>query len=186
MAKWNQRTKIVIMVIGMISILGGAHFGGKLFRVIPAESVAGTSNPLRVAGAEEALNAELTNAAWHALNQREHDTAIELARRCINEFETEAEEIQRNLSKTKSSTSLTHQEIFSRGPLNDVAASYFIIGRASEELGDSKTAVAAYRKASSFTYAFVWDKRGWFWSPSEELVGGRRAPDFAEIFDSIP
>ncbi len=193
MKKPSQRSLTTFVLIVMTVIASVALYvnWGKLVPAVPADSAPSAALPLHVGGTHESLHAELMKAAWHALDEKEYDEAIEHARRCIEKFKVDAEEIQlrlERLEEEESSTAPTPNEIFSRGPLNDVAASYFIIGEASQALGDIGPAMEAYRQASRYTYALVWDERGWFWSPAKEATGdvGRNAPDLVEILDPIP
>ena len=67
------------------------------------------------------------------------------------------------------------EEVFARGLLNDVAASYFVKGRALEHLGRLSEARQAYREASKLTYARTFDPReNTFWSPAEAALGRLR------------
>ena len=124
---------------------------------------------------DEPLNVKLTNAAWAALGHNEFEKAIDEARKCIEVFKIEANEQQARLVKTGtpnppkggSFSESQSAEIHSRGLLNDVAASYFITGQALEKLGRKGEARKAYLESARYTYARVWDPRGWFWSPAE-------------------
>jgi serine/threonine protein kinase len=74
------------------------------------------------------------------------------------------------------------QEVFSWGQLNDVAVCLWIIGRASEYLGEHGVARHAYEQGTKLTYARVWDpETELFWSPSIKC-----ADDFATLAEAYP
>ena len=58
------------------------------------------------------------------------------------------------------------EEIFARGPLNDVAGCYFLMGEALKALYRLDEAKEAYKGAQKFSAARVWDPNGWFWEPA--------------------
>lgn len=126
-------------------------------------------------GKGQSLNVQLTTAAWQALNDRDYEKAVLKARACIGEFQSAADKTQQKLESQgapspRTGKPLTEEEkqvILARGLLNDVATSFYIVGRAKENLGHLEDAKQAYRQAGRYSYARTWDPKGWFWSPAE-------------------
>jgi len=118
--------------------------------------------------------------AWDAFNSRNWTLAIQNAEDCVFNFNTHAQQIQKNLESAnyklplnfnvpKALTAQQKNEIFSHGLLNDVAASFWIIGMANQRLGKSENASKAFQQASLFTFALCFDAdRDFFWSISED------------------
>lgn len=123
------------------------------------------------------LNVRLTNQAWEAFNNGDHEHAISYAEKCINEFLGGAERIQLQLKKENATLPPTgivsdqeKETIFALGLINDVATCFFIRGRSEEALGHKEEAIKVYEAASKYTYARCWDPSGWFWSPSQAAL----------------
>ena len=115
-------------------------------------------------------SADLTNAAWQALGNKQYDRAVELARQCISLFEGQAVQQQQALTAPPLNGVVSEadkQRIFANWALNDVATSYYILGQALEQLNRINEAKAAYQGAVKFPYARTWDPQGWFWAPAE-------------------
>ena len=143
-------------------------------------------SPGTAPAAEESEHQRLTREAWDKLKAKKYSEAISTADECIQQFRHTAERIQSELKATKEpepprvvEDEALKRKIFSWGPLNDVAACYFIKGEASEKLaknsdnskatGNHKAeAKKAYEEVAKFTYARIWDLGGWFWKPAEE------------------
>jgi hypothetical protein len=122
-----------------------------------------------------------TVAAFDAFNEGDYLGAISRATDCIQEFRAAADTKQAALEAQNAPLppegSVTDQEkkiILSRGPLNDVASCYWIVGRSAEQLGRIADAREAYREATRYTYARTWDPKGWVWSPGKD-AGARLA-----------
>lgn len=125
------------------------------------------------------VNERLTTQAWAQLDAQDYEKAIESALDCIEQFEQRARAIQEELTKANAQVPKDRvddkgerEKVFSRGPLNDVAACYFIIGEANRKLlkkDSTKLAAArkAFEEARKLTHARVWDSGGFFWSPAE-------------------
>ncbi|MCX5801291.1 MAG: hypothetical protein NTX17_07895 [Candidatus Eisenbacteria bacterium] len=120
-------------------------------------------------------NVALTTAAWNAFNAGNYPLAISKARECIDEFRGAADRQQAKLEKQKVSSpsegrvgQTERQKILARGPLNDAATCYYVIGRSAEYLNKLDLAKEAYENATRYTYARTWDPAGQlFWSPAE-------------------
>jgi hypothetical protein len=148
-------------------------FGAALTTAWSLGRWAEASEQERIAAARP-LNEQLTSEAWEAYNKDEYEAAILKARECIDEFEGGANRQQVELETAKAPhppkdrfTETEKKEVLARGLLNDVATSYFIVGRSAERLGRSEDAKEAYRHATRYSYARTWDPKGWFWSPAE-------------------
>ncbi len=132
---------------------------------------------------------QLTTEAWKAFNNADFKGAISKAEECIRNFKDDADDKQEELRKNNTPEPPTdefspteRETILKRGPLNDVATSFFIIGQSEEELyrrGKDKDpqlnekAKQAYKEACKYTYARAWDPGGFFWSPNKKAC--RRA-----------
>jgi hypothetical protein len=118
------------------------------------------------------VNASLTKSAWDAFNRGDYGQAIGLAEKVINEFSKEADRLQQRVTDTTAteddSNPSRRQAILARGPLNDVATSYFIVGRSAEYLNNKQLAVSAFSRARLYTHARALNTSGTgFWSPAE-------------------
>jgi hypothetical protein len=136
---------------------------------------------------------QLTTEAWAAFKKADFKGAISKAQECIRNFKDDADDKQEELRKkntpeppTDSFSATEREEILKRGPLNDVATSFFIIGESEEEMyrrekdkdkdpQHNQRAKEAYKEACKYTYARAWDASGsgFFWSPSKKAC--RRA-----------
>jgi hypothetical protein len=121
----------------------------------------------------KSLNEKATSAAWDALNASKYEVAITNANQCIDEFRGQATRLQEKLQTAKADLPTgavsddVKKKIAENGVLNDVAACYFIQGKAAEKLGKIEDAKKAYTETKKLTLARVWDPQGWFWSPAE-------------------
>jgi hypothetical protein len=125
---------------------------------------------------------EILADAFVALENKRWEDASKKASEVIEEFGGNAFLEQEKLERTtelmppvgKVAQDL-QAAIFARGVLNDVAAAYFIKGRALEHLGRTQEARKVYQEGARFTYARTWDPReGVFWSPAEAVLGRLR------------
>jgi tetratricopeptide (TPR) repeat protein len=112
--------------------------------------------------------------AWAALGRGEQAKAMELAERCVTEFEAAARETEKTVVKnsvtvpTGAVDEATKQSVFANGALNDVATCLYIEGQAAEAIGNTVKAKDAYRRAVELIHGRCWDPQGWFWSPAEQ------------------
>jgi len=119
-------------------------------------------------------NTELTNAAWDAFKKLDYVASIEKAKECINIFEIQALQEQKDFSEKKlpppplgrPANDSKKEEVLSRGVLNDVATCYFIKGQALEKLVRIDEAKEAYKETRKFPDARAWDVAGFFWAPA--------------------
>ena len=135
-------------------------------------------------------SAQLMKEAFGAYRSGNWDMALEKANSCIRGFEKRALVIQQSYKSTNAPVIITpervtdpatRKDILSRGPLNDVAGCYIVIGRTClaqyDQEPNRKTTAAreflkrakqAFEKARTLTYAYVFDPRSpaSFWRPS--------------------
>ncbi|HEY6768751.1 MAG TPA: hypothetical protein VI386_28675 [Candidatus Sulfotelmatobacter sp.] len=114
--------------------------------------------------------------AWDDFNAGRYREAIKSADICIDDYaitaskmETDLEAKQAPIPPKGAVSPEQKNEVLSRGPLNDAAACYFIRGRSSQSLKRNKDAIVAYAAGCKLQYARVWDPKGWFWAPAEEM-----------------
>lgn len=108
-------------------------------------------------------SATLTSKAWDALGQKNYALAIDYASKCIEMYSSQATEMQAGL--TEPAPKETASSLWA---LNDVGTCLFIRGQAYEAQGESKPALADYKKlVADMSFAQTWDPKGWFWRPSD-------------------
>ena len=114
------------------------------------------------------------NNAWGAYEEGNDADAIANAQKVIDEFEPDARQTQKELLETNSPLPAVGRidagemdRIFQFGPLNDVAAAWYIKGRALARMGRNEEALEALGHAAAYPYARVYDRDwGGFWSPA--------------------
>jgi tetratricopeptide (TPR) repeat protein len=114
------------------------------------------------------------DAAWKAFDNEDYENAIKFCNKGIDDYKggiLKQEELARKsapippVGQVKANE---EREIFAFGALNNLAACYFIKGRAYEKQNNKNEAIKAYREAEKLTYARIHDPSwGGFWSPSE-------------------
>lgn len=129
-------------------------------------------------------NEAWTIAAWRDFKHNEYDAAILSANKVVDLYGGMAMRQQEALESQKEPAPPTGRvfpwesgTVFSRGILNDVASSYWVLGQAYESRGKGCEAKSAYAAASKLTYGRAWDPQwwpirgwspvGWFWQPAE-------------------
>jgi tetratricopeptide (TPR) repeat protein len=105
----------------------------------------------------------LTVKAWEALGKDDHKGVELYAKKCIALYEAKALEQQASLTDFA-----PKERAFDYWALNDVATSYFILGRSYQTRGDVKEAETAFKAiVEKFSYAQCWDPKGWFWKVAQ-------------------
>ncbi len=114
--------------------------------------------------------------AWNLLNDGDNDHAIQQAQATIQEWSPWALRLQEKKTLKVgrlieySGTAEQRQEIFGYWALNDVAAAYFVLGKAFDNKGHYAQASGAFKQiATRYPLAQIWDPRGWFWSPVDSI-----------------
>ncbi len=124
------------------------------------------------------LNVQITTGAWDALNRGDYASSITKAQDCVDRFGEIAHAQQTALVIDKAPAPKDIRVVMKRGPLNDVAACLYIQGQALERLKRLDEAKQRYRDVLTYSYARVWDRQGFFWSPSE--VAASRLKEIGE------
>jgi hypothetical protein len=84
-------------------------------------------------------------------------------KQCIDLYKDQAVKMQASLKEAAPKD--TANQFWA---LNDVGTCYFIQGKALDDQGDKKGAIAAYKVlADSLSFAQCWDPQGWFWKPAD-------------------
>jgi len=140
---------------------------------------------------------DMTEEAWKALNARDWDQAIRQAEATIQEWSAQALYLQKKKGQevghlVEYGGAADSKVIFKYWALNDVAAAYFILGRAQDQKENYALALKAFQQVvTHYPLAQIWDPQGWFWSPVEAITndyvlrdrvhyGGVRPPVFAQ------
>jgi hypothetical protein len=111
--------------------------------------------------AEEAY--EVTAKAWSALGRKDWNAAVAHADRALKTWGAQARQTN---SRLKGYASAKDAKKYSN--LNEVGTCLMLKGDALRQKGDVKGANAAYQLLlDEYTYAQVWDPKGWFWKPAE-------------------
>jgi hypothetical protein len=123
---------------------------------------------------------EVTMKAFNAFEREDWEGARTLAKKCVDEFSAAANETEKKLVAQKvpvpptgKCTLAERDRVFDQqGVVNNVAASYWILGRVAAKLNQRDVAKSNFTKAASFSHAVFWDKRiPGFWSPAEDAAG---------------
>src|SRR5262249_1879844 len=114
--------------------------------------------------------------AWKHLEEGDMDHAIQQAQATVEEWSPWAVQLQQRKSLAighlieYSGLEDQQKQIFGYWALNDVAAAYFIIGKAFDTKRNYAQAAGAFQKiALNYSLAQIWDPRGWFWSPLDAI-----------------
>jgi tetratricopeptide (TPR) repeat protein len=163
----NANKKVLILtVLAIVAVLAMAF-----------ESSAAEEKPAKAK--EKPLNEKWTTAAWDTFKSGKYALAITNADLCIDEFQGQADLLEKALEKDKPDLPTGRppngeikEKIFANGLLNDVASCLFIKGRAFEKLGHKEEAKKAFEQAKQYPYARAWDPdQELFWSPAEAAAG---------------
>jgi hypothetical protein len=105
----------------------------------------------------------LTGKAWKALTDKDYAGVAAYTGKCIDSFKSQALQMQGSLKAPASKDDANNY-----WALNDVGTCYFIAGKALDDKGDKKGAIAAYKYlVDNLSFAQCWDPNGWFWSPAD-------------------
>ena len=112
--------------------------------------------------AEEAYQA--TAKIWDAMGRKNWDAAIAQANRVIRIWGAQARRTNDQLKKYAPA-----KDAKKYGNLNEVGVSLLLKGDALSKKGDKVAAKVTYQLLlDQYTYAQVWDPKGWYWKPAEE------------------
>jgi len=121
-------------------------------------------------------SADMVTEAWKAMLAEDWDHAIVQAQATVDEWAPQAlylqekkrQEVGHLVDYGGPSDSKT---IFKYWALNDVAAAYYILGRAQDHQGNYSLALQAFQQVvTHYPLAQIWDPQGWFWSPVEAIT----------------
>ena len=106
---------------------------------------------------------QVTAKAWSALGRKDWNAAIAHADHAIRTWGAQARQTNRRLKGFASA-----KDAKKYANLNEVGTCLMLKGDALRQKGDVKGAIAAYQLLlDQYTYAQVWDPKGWFWKPAE-------------------
>ena len=130
----------------------------------PASTPAPTAAPAApAADFGDNTSVTLTTKAWNALEAKSYPALLIYTNRCIDTYKTQAIQMQASLKEPAPKDTAS-----TMWALNDVGTCYFIQGKALDDQGDKKGAIAAYKTlVDSFSFAQCWDPKGWFWKPAD-------------------
>ena len=118
----------------------------------------------------------ITTKAWEALNAKNYTNAVAYAKKCVEMYEKQAVEMQKEL---KEPVTGDRDEVSKKWALNDVGTCLFITGQALEKQDKGAEALAAYKElAEKLSFAQCWDPKGWFWKPADAAKGRIKALEF--------
>ena len=121
-------------------------------------------------------SATITGKAWDALNAKNYANAIAYAKKCVEMYEKQAVEMQKEL---KEPVTGEREEVAKKWALNDVGTCLFITGQALEKQEKPAEALAAYKQlVEKLPFAQCWDTKGWFWKPAEGAKARIKALEF--------
>jgi hypothetical protein len=116
------------------------------------------------------FNVQLVAEAWRAYNRADFAGAVTVAERCTSTFQKQADDIERKLrtadGESAPQTDAEKSSVLARGPLNDVATCFFIIGQSAVHLKQPERAIQAFEAATKYSHAFSYNQDGSFWSPA--------------------
>jgi len=105
----------------------------------------------------------LTTKAWQALNGKDYAAVAAYTDKCITLYKDTAVQQQGSLKEAADKDSAA-----TYWALNDVGTCYFIAGKALDDKGDKKGAIASYKfLVDKLAFAQCWDPNGWFWKPAD-------------------
>jgi len=111
----------------------------------------------------DSKSSTLTGKAWGALGSKDYVSLKGYTEKCIELYKAQA--ITQQASLKEAAPADKANEYWA---LNDVGTCYFLQGKALDDQGDKKGALAAYKfLAENLSFAQCWDTNGWFWKPAD-------------------
>ena len=118
----------------------------------------------------------ITGKAWAALNSKNFPDAVAYAKKCVELYEKQAIEMQKEL---KEPVKGEREAVAKLWALNDVGTCLFISGQALEKQNKGTEALAAYKQLKEkVPFAQCWDPKGWFWKPADAAKERIKALEF--------
>jgi len=178
-SKQGLSTSLISGVWRLFAGLGHDPMSGQSVRVvrdvrvkIPEQIQLAERQPSVYYGASD----EMTTQAWRHLNDGRWNEAIVQAQATIDEWSGWADKLQNKKQQdvgmlmTYNGTPQDRKAIFNYWALNDVAACYFILGKAWDAKQEyTKAAQALKQIVDKYSLAQIWDPQGWFWSPVDAV-----------------
>jgi tetratricopeptide (TPR) repeat protein len=122
-------------------------------------------------------SATLTGKAWKSLEAKKYSDAIAYAKKCVELYEKQAVEMQKELKEPVSPDD--REAVSKKWALNDVGTCLFITGQAYEKQDKGMDAIAAYKQLiEKVPFAQCWDPKGWFWKPATAAKARIKALEF--------
>ena len=126
------------------------------------------------AKAQSADPQDMRDHCWQELNNRNYQRAISDADDSINSFGSQASTIQDDAVSTNAKMPAVgktdqggHDYIDNTfGLLNDVSACVYVRAVSHETRGDCTAARQDYSILVKYTYARIWNNKGFYWAPS--------------------
>ena len=155
---WPVRFSFLCLTLGLTAV--STH--GQTPAAPPAPAPAAAA-PAPVLDYGDYTSATLTGKAWGALQSKNYPAVMGYTNKCIDMFKAQAIQMQGTLKAPA-----PKEKANDYWALNDVGTCYFIKGKALDDQGDKKGAIAAYKfLADNLSYAQCWDPKGWFWAPAD-------------------
>jgi tetratricopeptide (TPR) repeat protein len=121
----------------------------------------------------------ITAKAWAALGSKNYAEAIAYANKCVEMYEKQAVEMQKELTAPVAGD---REEVFKKWAMNDVGTCFFITGQAFEKQDKAPEALAAYKQlVEKVPFAQCWDTKGWFWKPADAAKARLKALEFDSL-----
>jgi hypothetical protein len=116
-------------------------------------------------------SAALTTRAWRALDDKKAVLALACASKTIATWTAAADAQQTSAAANGCpQPQPTEKERYfaANWALSDIGTSYYIRGRAFEQIGKAQDARTAYSELKAkYSCAHTWDPRGWFWKTAD-------------------
>ena len=96
-------------------------------------------------------SATITGKAWEALAAKNYDNAVAYAKKCVELYEKQAVEMQKDLKEPVGPDD--HEAVFKKWALNDVGTCLYIMGQALEKQDKRKAELVKLRFFAGLTIA---------------------------------
>ena len=153
------RLSLLSLVLGLTTISSNAQTSS----TPPAPTTPPSTNAAPALDFGDYSSSVITTKAWQALDGKNYPAVLGYTNKCIESFKSQALDMQKGLKE------FAPKETASQNwALNDVGTCYFIQGKALDDQGDKKGAIAAYKfLVDNLSFAQCWDPKGWFWKPAD-------------------
>jgi hypothetical protein len=129
----------------------------------PAPAAAPAAAPAPALDYGDMKSVTLTTKAWQSLDAKNYPAVAGYTQKCIDTYKDQAVTMQKSLKEAAPKETAAQE-----WALNDVGTCFFIQGKALDDSGDKKGAMASYKfLADNLSFAQCWDTKGWFWKPAD-------------------